>query len=82
MMQPSLPPSPKAVASIYEAIKDDDWEGLLTLYATTAYDAVHSAEFAQYGGVGGAAAAFHRQHSSPASLAAKAPFRDGKVYLA
>jgi hypothetical protein len=37
MMQPS---------SIYEAIKNDDYEGLLSLYATTVYDAVHSAEFA------------------------------------
>lgn len=37
MMQPS---------SIFEAIKNDDFEGLLSLYATTVYDSVHSAEFA------------------------------------
>ena len=32
--------------SIYDAIKADDYEGLLSLYATAVYDAVHSAEFA------------------------------------
>lgn len=37
MMQPS---------SIYEAIKNDDYEGLISLYAQAVYDAVHSAEFA------------------------------------
>ena len=37
MMQPS---------SIFEAIKNDDFEGLISLYATTVYDSVHSAEFA------------------------------------
>ena len=49
MMQASPPikslTSPPS--SIYEAIKNDDWEGLLSLYATTVYDAVHAAEFAQ-----------------------------------
>lgn len=40
MMHPPLP------SSIYEAIKNDDYEGLLSLYATTVYEAVHSAEFA------------------------------------
>lgn len=63
MMQPSLPPSPQTAASIYDAIKDGDWEGLVSLYATTAYDAVHSADFLIQGGVG-----FNRQHSSPPSL--------------
>lgn len=66
-MQPCLPPSPKTASSIYKAIKDGDWEGLLTLYATTAYDAVHSAEFARQGGVG-IGGFLHRQHSSPPSL--------------
>lgn len=54
MMHPSqLPPkrtahpSSNTPTSIYDAIKCDDWEGLLTLYATTVYDAVHSAEFSQ-----------------------------------
>ncbi|KAL7519474.1 hypothetical protein ACHAWX_004229 [Stephanocyclus meneghinianus] len=49
MMQAS-PPIKSLTAppsSIYEAIKNDDWEGLLSLYATTVYDAVHAAEFAQ-----------------------------------
>ena len=80
MMQPTLPPSPKAAASIFDAIKDGDWEGLATLYATAAYDAVHAAEFARRGG-----ADFHRQQSSPPSLRAaaaggpgKGVFRDGK----
>jgi hypothetical protein len=41
MTKTNPPPS-----SIYEAIKNDDYEGLLSLYATTVYDAVHSAEFA------------------------------------
>ena len=51
MMQPSHPPpSPPSdtsysTSSIFEAIKNDDWEGLLKLYATTVYDAVHSAHF-------------------------------------
>lgn len=87
MMQPSLPPSPKAASSVYEAIRDGDWEGLLTLYATSAYDAVHSAEFARRGAAdgGGMDACHHRQHSSPPSLMAamtgrprKAVFRDEK----
>ena len=70
-MQPSLPPSPKTAPSIYEAIKDSDWEGLLALYATTAYDAVHSEDFARQGRVDKAAAGvgFHRYNSSPPSLA-------------
>lgn len=33
-------------SSIYEAIKNDDYEGLISLYATTVHEAVHSAEFA------------------------------------
>ena len=37
MMQPS---------SIYEAIKNDDYQGLISLYAMAVYDAVHSADFA------------------------------------
>lgn len=49
MMQPSLPAAPKAISSIYDAIKDGDWEGLLSLYATTTYDAVHSEDFARRG---------------------------------
>ncbi|KAL9191101.1 hypothetical protein ACHAXT_000807 [Thalassiosira profunda] len=80
MMQPTLPPSPKAAASIFDAIKDGDWEGLATLYATAAYDAVHAAEFARRGG-----ADFRRQQSSPPSLRAAAAggpgngvFRDEK----
>ena len=48
-MQPSLPAAPKAISSIYDAIKDGDWEGLLSLYATTTYDAVHSEDFARRG---------------------------------
>ncbi|KAL7541737.1 hypothetical protein ACHAXR_011174 [Thalassiosira sp. AJA248-18] len=82
MMQPSLPPSPNTASSIYEAIKYGNWEGLLKLYATTAYDAVRSAEFARRGGGVGS---FHGQHSSPPSLMAamaggprKGVFRDEK----
>mmetsp|Transcript_29740 Transcript_29740/g.64054 ORF Transcript_29740/g.64054 Transcript_29740/m.64054 type:complete len:391 (+) Transcript_29740:101-1273(+) len=57
-------------SSIFDAIKEGDWEGLLTLYATTAYDAVHSAEFARQGGSSGSGntnidSSFHRQHNSP-----------------
>mmetsp|Transcript_31810 Transcript_31810/g.66870 ORF Transcript_31810/g.66870 Transcript_31810/m.66870 type:complete len:1053 (+) Transcript_31810:42-3200(+) len=79
MMHASLPQSPKTASSIFDAIKDGDWEGLLALYATSAYDAVQAAEFARQGGVG-----FHRQHSSPPSLMAamagprKGVFRDEK----
>ena len=81
MMQPTLPPPPNTASSIFEAIKDGDWEGMLALYATVAYDAVHSAELARQGGVG-----FHRHHSSPPSLMAamvgtsrKGVFRDGET---
>jgi hypothetical protein len=48
MMQPSLFPPPKTT-SVFDAIKDGDWEGLLALYATTACDAVRSADFARRG---------------------------------
>eukprot|EP00584_Thalassiosira_punctigera_P002300 CAMPEP_0172538174 /NCGR_PEP_ID=MMETSP1067-20121228/9623_1 /TAXON_ID=265564 ORGANISM="Thalassiosira punctigera, Strain Tpunct2005C2" /NCGR_SAMPLE_ID=MMETSP1067 /ASSEMBLY_ACC=CAM_ASM_000444 /LENGTH=1157 /DNA_ID=CAMNT_0013323625 /DNA_START=81 /DNA_END=3554 /DNA_ORIENTATION=- len=70
MMRPSLPPPPGdddklPCSSVFDAIKDDDWEGLLTLYATTAYDAVRSAEFSRRGD-------FDRRNSSPPS------FRDEK----
>lgn len=91
-MQPTLPPSPKTASSIFDAIKEGDWEGLLALYATTAYDAVNSAEFARHGGGGGGSGgSLHRQLSSPPSLMAamggsrKGVFRDGKeftLYLA
>ena len=47
-MQPSLFPPPKTT-SVFDAIKDGDWEGLLMLYATTACDAVRSADFARRG---------------------------------
>lgn len=73
MMRPTLPPAPSGgrppCSSIFDAIKDDDWEGLLTLYTTTAYDAVHSTEFARRGG------GFHRQRSSPPF------FRDGEAIV-
>ena len=62
-------------SSIFDAIKDGDWEGLLALYATTVYAAVHSAEFARRGsGVGGIGSSgggvprrggLHRSHSLP-----------------
>lgn len=71
-MQPSLlpPTSKKIPSSIFDAIKDGDYEGLLALYATTAYDAVHSAEFARRGtgGVGIGARGLHRSHSLPLPL--------------
>ena len=77
-MQPSLLPSTKAASSIFDAIKDGDWEGLLALYATTAYDAVRSADFAR----GGADLHHHREHSSPHAFMAASPrrgvFRDGE----
>jgi len=68
MMQPSLPPSPKTASSIYEAIRDCDWEGLLALYATTVYDAVHSEDIAHQQINYQANSLHHRQHSSPPSL--------------
>lgn len=54
--------------SIFDAIKDGDWEGLLALYATTAYDAVSSAEFSRRGGGGssGRGGFLHRSNSMPA----------------
>ena len=67
MMQPSLPPSPKTASSIYEAIRDCDWEGLLALYATTVYDAVHSEDFAHQQIEQDSL--HHIQHSSSPSLA-------------
>jgi hypothetical protein len=78
-MQPSLLPSPKTTSSIFDTIKDGDWEGLLSLYATTAYDAVRSADFARRG------AGLHYHHgeqSSPHAFMAAGPrsgeFRDGE----
>jgi len=84
MMQSSLHPSPKTASSIFDAIKESDWEGLLALYATTAYDAVQAAEFARRGSSDGVDAGFHGQHSSPPSLmramatSRKGSFRDEK----
>lgn len=48
MQSTDLPPSStsKTTTSIFDAIKNSDWEGLLALYATSSYDAVHSANFA------------------------------------
>jgi len=40
--QPSQQPN-----NIFEAIENDDWEGLLSLYATTVHDAVYSVELAR-----------------------------------
>lgn len=48
-MQPSVSPC-STPYSVFDAIKDGDWEGLLALYVKTASDAVHSAEFASRGG--------------------------------
>jgi len=77
MMQPS--PS-STTTSVFDAIKDGDWEGLLALYATTAFDAVRSADFARRG-----ADLHHREHSSPPAFMAAMPgsprrgvFRDEK----
>jgi hypothetical protein len=78
LMQPSLLPSTKTASSIFDAIKDGDWEGLLALYATTAYDAVRSADFARRG----ADLHHHQEHSSPHAFMAASPrrgvFRDGE----
>ena len=41
-MQPPEQSSPKFPPSIFEAIKNDDWEGLIATYAVTVYDAIHS----------------------------------------
>ncbi len=41
-MQPPEQSSPKFPPSIFEAIKNDDWEGLIAKYAVTVYDAIHS----------------------------------------
>jgi hypothetical protein len=42
-MQPSQQSPPtKFTPSIFEAIKNDDWEGLIATYAATAYDVVHT----------------------------------------
>ena len=48
-MQPSVSPC-STPYSVFDAIKDGDWDGLLALYVKTASDAVHSAEFASRGG--------------------------------
>ena len=63
----TVPPQP---TSIFDAIKDGDWEGLLALYATTAYDAVRSAELFSRcrrggSGSGGGRGGFHRSNSMP-----------------
>ena len=86
-MQPSLPPSPKTASSIYEAIRDCDWEGLLALYATTVYDAVHSEDIAHQQIKQDSL--HHRQHSSPPSLTAgivegrnrSGSFHEGKISI-
>lgn len=86
-MQPSLPPSPKTASSIYEAIRDCDWEGLLALYATTVYDAVHSEDIAHQQ-INYHNSLHHRHHSSPPSLAGtvegrnrSGSFHEGKISI-
>ena len=68
-MQQSLL-SPKMTSSVFDAIKDGDWEGLLALYATSAYDAVCSADYARR-----SVGLQHQdqEHSSPRWV-----FRDGE----
>lgn len=43
MMQPSQQsPANIFTLSIFEAIKHDDWEGMIATYAAAAYDAIHT----------------------------------------
>ncbi len=43
MQQPSQQsPANKFTPSIFEAIKHDDWEGMIATYAAAAYDAIHT----------------------------------------
>ena len=43
MQQPSQQsPANKFTPSIFEAIKHDDWEGMIATYAASAYDAIHT----------------------------------------
>jgi hypothetical protein len=41
-MQPSQQSPAKFSPSIFEAIENDDWEGLIATYAVAAYDAIHT----------------------------------------
>lgn len=42
MMASQHKSSAKFSPSIFEAIKNDDWEGMLATYAVAAYDAIHT----------------------------------------
>ena len=41
-MAASQQSSAKFTPSIFEAIKNDDWEGMIATYAVAAYDAIHT----------------------------------------
>jgi hypothetical protein len=90
MMQPSQQSSATFTPSIFEAIKNDDWEGMLATYAVTAYDAIHTPDVS---GRGRRNSSRHMGHQQPlpsslmaAMMDAGGPkrthsFRDGKVTL-
>lgn len=73
MMQPSVSPC-ITPSSVFDAIKDGDWEGLLALYATTASDAIRSAEFASRG----IDLRTHHQHMSLPDISGRGVFHEGE----
>lgn len=68
-MQPSI-----SSCSVFDAIKDGDWEGLLTLYAITASDAFRSAVFASRG----IDLRTHHQHMSLPDSPGRGVFHEGE----
>jgi len=62
MMQPSQQSSATFTPSIFEAIKNDDWEGMLATYAVTAYDAIHTPDVS---GRGRRNSSRHMGHQQP-----------------
>jgi hypothetical protein len=88
MSQPSQQSQAKFTPSIFEAIKNDDWEGLIATYAVSAYDAIHTPDVSGRGRRN--AYSIHGGHQQPlpsslmaALMDAGGPkrgqaFRDGK----
>ena len=87
-MQSFKQPPPVFTPSIFEAIKQDDWEGLIAIYAVAAYDAIHAQDLPGPGRRSSFSLQMGHHQPSPSSLMAAmidagGPnrgqwFRDGK----
>jgi hypothetical protein len=88
MTRPSQQYPAKFTPSIFEAIKNDDWEGLIATYAVSAYDAIHTPDVSVRGRRNSYSLHGGHQQPLPSSLMAALieaggpkpgqAFRDGK----